>query len=366
MSKKGRIKRVFPGGNTAKGFYSYYEYIVGSDATKFFIIKGGPGVGKSSFMKKIALDMLEKGYDVEFHQCSSDNGSLDGIVITDLKIGIIDGTAPHVVDPKHPGAVDEILNFGDFWDEEGIRKNRENIVSITADISKLFKRAYRFLAAAKSIRDDMEVIYEEALDIGRLNFAVSKLKNEILSGIPYNQKEGKARHLFGSAFSPDGMVDYYDTILDTVEKIIYVNGYYVNGISKVMEEIVEEASKKGLFVEVYHEPMIETNIETVLIPDLNLALTSSGKYSRKHTKLFDFEEFMDTEVIDKYEDYLEEDKRLANDLIARGLANIGAAKKQHDILEDFYIPNMNFKEIDKYKEEILNRIMEYAKEKNEY
>ncbi|MDF2547200.1 MAG: ATPase [Anaerosolibacter sp.] len=95
MAKKGSIKKVFPGGNTAKGFFSYYDNIIGTDATRLFIIKGGPGVGKSSFMKKIAQEMIDKGYDVEFHQCSSDNGSVDGIVIPALKIAMIDGTAPH-------------------------------------------------------------------------------------------------------------------------------------------------------------------------------------------------------------------------------------------------------------------------------
>ncbi|MCT4621160.1 MAG: ATPase [Marinisporobacter sp.] len=94
MGKKGWIKKVFPGANTAKGFYSYYDYIIGSDGKRLFIIKGGPGVGKSSFMKKIGYEMVNRGYDVEFHQCSSDNDSLDGIVIPDLKIAMIDGTAP--------------------------------------------------------------------------------------------------------------------------------------------------------------------------------------------------------------------------------------------------------------------------------
>ncbi|AOT68579.1 ATPase [Geosporobacter ferrireducens] len=96
MDKKGKIKRVFPGGNTAKGFYSYYDNIIGKEANQLFIIKGGPGVGKSSFMKKIGYEMIEKGYDVEFHQCSSDNGSLDGVVVPALKVAIIDGTAPQV------------------------------------------------------------------------------------------------------------------------------------------------------------------------------------------------------------------------------------------------------------------------------
>ncbi|KXG77776.1 PRK06851 family protein [Thermotalea metallivorans] len=362
MVKKGFIKRVFPGGNTAKGFFSYYDNIIGTEATRIFIIKGGPGVGKSSFMKKIGCEMAEKGYDVEFHQCSSDNGSLDGIVIPELKIAIIDGTAPHVVDPKHPGGIDEILNFGEFWDEDGMRKNREQIVAITTKLGKLYKRAYRFIAAAKSIRDDMEAIYKEALDKGKLNLALTKLKAEVLAGVPYMQKEGKTRHLFGSAYAPGGVIDYYETIVETMEKIIYINSSYVEGTSLVLEEIVHEAVKKGLFVEVYHEPMVETNIETILIPELKVAITASKKYKNKNIRIFDVDSFIDQDILKENEEKLKEDEALVDELLTKGLANMLVAKKEHDILETYYIPNMNFKEIDQFREKIMEKIMKYAKE----
>lgn len=360
MNEKRSVKRVFPGGNTAKGFYSYYDQIIGSDATRLFIIKGGPGVGKSSFMKKIAQEMVDKGYDIELHQCSSDNGSLDGLVIPALKIAIIDGTAPHIVDPKHPGCVDEILNFGDFWDENGIRRNRDQIVAITAKLGKLYSRAYRFISAAKSLRDDMEFVYKEALDKVNFNLALTELKTEILAGIPYVPKEGKARHLFGSAYTPGGKVDYYETIVDTMKNIIYINSSYVEGVSIILEEIVDESIKKGLFVEVYHEPMVETIIETIIIPKLQLALTSSKKYENSNMKVFDIDAFMHKDVLLENEDILKVDIKLINELLAEGLANMSDAKKEHDILEACYIPNMNFTAIDNLKEDILHKIMKYA------
>ena len=49
-------------------------------------------------MKKTAAVMLDHGYDVEYMHCSSDNNSLDGIVIPKIGVAMIDGTAPHVVD----------------------------------------------------------------------------------------------------------------------------------------------------------------------------------------------------------------------------------------------------------------------------
>ena len=362
MTEKGKIKKVFPGGNTAKGFFSYYDNIIGSDATRLFIIKGGPGVGKSSFMKKIGNIMIDNGYDVEFHQCSSDNNSLDGIKIPSLNIAMIDGTAPHVVDPKHPGGVDEILNFGDFWDEEGMRKNRDQIVSITSELGKLYKRVYRFISAAKSIRDDMESIYREALDKGQFNLALNQLKTDIFSDIPYMDIEGKTRHLFGSAYAPGGIIDYYETIIDTMENVIYINSSYIEGTTWALEYIVNEAIKRGMFVEVYHEPMVETNIETILIPDLNLALTSSEKYKELNVNIFDINALLNKDILFKNEDILNEDNLLIDDLLNKGLNNVLIAKKEHDILEKSYVPNMDFKKIDIFRDEMIKKILNYGKE----
>jgi len=55
---RGKLKKVFPGSNTSKGFYSFYDYIIDQrEASRIFVIKGGPGVGKSTFMRKIGEDM---------------------------------------------------------------------------------------------------------------------------------------------------------------------------------------------------------------------------------------------------------------------------------------------------------------------
>ena len=53
MSKPKEIN-LFPGSNTSKGFYSFYRYILTQDnANRILCLKGGPGTGKSSLMKKV-------------------------------------------------------------------------------------------------------------------------------------------------------------------------------------------------------------------------------------------------------------------------------------------------------------------------
>ena len=67
-----RQKHYFLGGNTSKGFYSLYRSILSQDeARRIICIKGGPGTGKSSLMKKVGNLFFEKGYNVEYHHCSS-------------------------------------------------------------------------------------------------------------------------------------------------------------------------------------------------------------------------------------------------------------------------------------------------------
>lgn len=93
---KGHTRKVFPGANTGRGFWSFFDYLIPEDAERIFVIKGGPGVGKSTFMRRIAEKITDLGFDVEYHCCAADPNSLDGVVIPAFNIGLLDGTAPQV------------------------------------------------------------------------------------------------------------------------------------------------------------------------------------------------------------------------------------------------------------------------------
>ena len=60
----------FPGNNTPEGFFSYYSYILDQkEAKRIYCIKGGPGSGKSTFMRKIGEEFLDRGMNVDFLAC---------------------------------------------------------------------------------------------------------------------------------------------------------------------------------------------------------------------------------------------------------------------------------------------------------
>lgn len=94
MQKEGKVQ-YFLGANTAQGFFSLYDELIDeSKATAFYVLKGGPGCGKSTLMRKVGEKMEALGFGVEYILCSGDPGSLDGILIPEKAVAIMDGTAP--------------------------------------------------------------------------------------------------------------------------------------------------------------------------------------------------------------------------------------------------------------------------------
>ncbi|MCR4398151.1 MAG: PRK06851 family protein [Firmicutes bacterium] len=364
--RKGNVKRVFPGNNTPRGFYSFYDHIITPDATRILVIKGGPGAGKSTFMQKIAEAMVDRGFDAELHHCSSDNESLDGVVFPEIGVALIDGTAPHIVDPKHPGAVDEIIHLGDYWDEAGLRKSREDIIACTREVARCFERAYRFLRAAKAVYDDWEAANLEGLDFGKANKLADDLIWEVFGAQRVSQKVGRDRHLFASAITPDGLKNYLDTIVQGCRRKYVIVGDPGTGKSVLLGKVARAGIERGYDVELYHCPLNPEKIEHVVIGGLSVALVKSIE---PHTyepspadRIINMNDFLSEDVTRKYADLTAEDSRLFDHLFGRAITFIQMAKAVHDKMETYYTPCMDFAGITALRERTLERILGYADE----
>lgn len=86
----------FLGANSGRGFQSLFDlFCTPDDHYDLLVLKGGPGVGKSTMMRRIGAAMEERGEQVEYLYCSGDPKSLDGVHIPRIRTAIVDGTAPH-------------------------------------------------------------------------------------------------------------------------------------------------------------------------------------------------------------------------------------------------------------------------------
>ncbi len=362
---QSQVRHLFPGGNTPIGFYSYYDHMLPqAKATHILCIKGGPGVGKSTFMKRVGQDMIDKGFNVELMHCSSDPDSLDGVVIPSIGVALLDGTAPHVVDPKHPGAVDEVLNLGDYWDEKGIKQHRKDIIETTREIGWLFKRAYRYLAAAGSIMADMEQLRSRSMNPAGADYEARELIQRELSELIPTLERGEMRKLFVTAITPDGMISYLDTAFVGCERVYVLDGEVGTYTERILHTLAESAMERGLNVEAFYCPMNPKNrLEHLVIPKLKVAITTGNAYHRvrpQNTLAIHMDKYADTKRLQYDTPDLVYSKAAFDSLLAYAVTNIRRAKVLHDQLETFYVPYMDFDAEEKLRQRTMERIMEWS------
>ena len=112
------------------------------------VLKGGPGVGKSTMMKAIGAAAEKRGLDVEYIRCSGDPDSLDAVQIPQLKTAAVDGTAPHVIEPRYPAAVDRYVNLGQCYDVDRLKERRREIIACSEGYQRNTGRPMRACAPA--------------------------------------------------------------------------------------------------------------------------------------------------------------------------------------------------------------------------
>lgn len=242
---RNRSFHFFASANTKDGFVSYFDRVFNNEEIKkLYILKGGPGVGKSTFMKKAAITAERKGLTAVCYHCSSDPKSLDGVFIKEKGIAIIDGTAPHVFDPIYPGARDIIINLGEAWDLNKLEQSIEKIKELSAQKSLCYKTAYRLLRALSSFDEEKTDIGKRCLSQEKLHRAAKRLADKCgLKSI--DNKNCECRYFLSNAVSCDGKVRFF-TCEKQAETLYFVKdsknmaSVFFNTLVNLLEQRTEE------------------------------------------------------------------------------------------------------------------------------
>ncbi len=364
-------RHYFPGNNTPQGFFSYYKHILGQrEANKIICIKGGPGTGKSTFMKRIAEDFIGKD-DIDFLHCSADEDSLDGIVLKNRKIALIDGTSPHVMDPVTPGAVDKIVNLGEFWNEEGIAASKDEIIDLNEETSKWYRVAYNYLNAAKSVFRSLEEVYRDAVEFSEIYRIVANIIAEEFKGKEISFIAGQKKNFFASAITGNGVINYIPSLMGNIKKVYMINCPVGFSNNSFMEIIAEGAIYRGLKVEAFYCPICpDEKIEHLIIPDLGIAFMTMNEYhdiepweitelddNEREIMLIDMNDYMNPCKLQKNSELLKTLREEYDILIDKACKYLKKAKETHLKVEDYYVPNMNFMKISNLISEIRDNMV---------
>ncbi len=344
MHAQDKSSFYFLGANTPSGFFSYYDHLIElKKAHHVYVLKGGPGTGKSSFMKRIGAAMEEDGLAVERIVCSSDPDSLDGLVIPALSVAFVDGTSPHLVDPKFPGAVDSIINLGEYWNAGYLKLNKTAIISLFEDISRQFSKAYRYIASAGALQKDSAAAVADAVLETKLEKFIQRfIRNNLPSA---TAERGRERRRFLSGITPKGFVFFPETIAAKRGKLFIVEDQ--PGIGHLfLNRLRDQALGCGLDVFSYYCPMNPAEkLEHLDIPALDMGFITANAYHAFDSgvaKKLNMSRFVDAEKLGAARIRRRFAAKAAKSLLEEAVKSLEAAKALHDTLESPYVSSMDF------------------------
>lgn len=337
------ISRFFLGSNSRYGFHSLYDDFSHPERGDFlYIIKGGPGCGKSSFMKRIGAAAEVRGEAVEYIHCSGDPNSLDGVYLPSLRVGYVDGTAPHAQDAAYPAGSSMYLDLGRFYDVDALRQHNEEIMDINARYKALYSAAYAYISAASGMLPryfpGLWGETEKAKMTKKLSaFAAREFKGG-------HSGSGMVSHRFVSAVSCAGQIFLQDTVDALCERVCLLDNEL--GMAHFyLEALAEQALESGMDVTVCHDCLDPKLISGLLIPEAGLALMApeaGTEYSGEVYRHLRLDTIANREALAAHRSLLRRTKKLSREALKTAVDTLAHAKALHDELENVYNPHVDF------------------------
>jgi len=362
MKENTQIKREYFAGAVSKnGFKNYFKDVFAPEKlNKLYIIKGGSGTGKSAMIRKVANYFESLGMNLEYFCCAFDPHSLDGILIKEINCGIIDGTAPHVTDPIYPGAVEKIINVIENADEELLRENKENIISLTKEKSEHMKKASSYLVAFSQIKNEISDFCGIGLKGEKMRAAAKKfVDREISGGNDYNTKTRLI-----SALGASGAVKL-DTFENTSDKKCLIEDDF-ECAHHFLFEVLSHAKEKKTEVLVSYDTLTE-KLNGLCFPNSSLSLTVDDRISWEKRfgeayKYINMERFVDSDHIRKNRQKIRFERKCQAALYAGIESSFKDAMNVHLNIERIYGNAMDFSKNDLLCQNIIDDFKKLCQE----
>lgn len=317
----------FLGANSYQGFYSLYEeYLKAMDGSRVWILKGGAGCGKSGFMRTVGDRASSAGHTVHRILCSGDPGSLDGIHIPDLGVILLDGTAPHVLEPPLVGDRGFYLDLSRFY-RSGVPDLRER----ETRYREHYRRAYRWLAAAGETEASLQLPEKAEAAIRQKAAALIARETHTKS-----RKSGKVLRIFTDAFTGEGLLSLQETQINLARHMIGLRGV-CGAENAFLSSAAETALARGNDVILSLSPLKPDRIAHLFIPEFELGI-GVGKGDR----YIHLDKIVYHHAGKEYSALIRETDSLRLALLARARKELALARHHHDRLEEAVNPYVDF------------------------
>lgn len=349
--------KYFLGANSCEGFVSTFGSCYDPDGGwRAYIIKGGPGTGKSSFMKFLVTKAIDKNIKTELFPCSSDPHSLDAVIFPERKVVVMDGTAPHTVDPVFPGVCEQILNFGEYWNESAFEGKTDEILKLTKHNKALHKTVSRYMHAVGQLMTDSFKIAESCTDKLKTTAYAQSLSKKY---IPKKKGKGKEWVRFLCGITPIGVVSYAETVISSTNNTVAIKDDTGSVSNIIMNTVREYALNNGYEIINIKNAFLPSLIcDHIIIPELSLSFVREYGFQHFSTPVrrVHARRFMSLKQLNLSREKLRFNSKAVKHLLLSASAVLSEAKSVHDDLEKHYISAMDFNKLTQFANEFSKHL----------
>ena len=351
----------FASSNSSHGFASDYPtcFGQGSGVDMLYIIKGGPGTGKSRLMHHMAQAGISHGYTPTYYACSSDPYSLDGVRLDASgrpTIALVDGTPPHVLEPTLAGVSQDIVNLGMFWDTRILGANQAEISSLTEAKTQCYHTAYHYLKGAGESLAVAETTLRHCLQSQKLARLASRLTANIHTGKGFLMTPAHT-----AALGMRGWASF-DSYQHLAQEVVIVKSYY--GVEyALMDMILSQLTRKKCQILLSRHPVhthqilgiFEKSTATAFVvssPRLPVESHPKGRAER----VVDVRRYVIPRQLGECRGELRHALKLCEAMEDAAEGRLRSAAEYHFRLEEIYQQSMDFGAKERYEGELAERI----------
>lgn len=347
----------FLGALSPSGFTGWFAQAAAEPDVTPWLIKAGPGCGKSTFMQRLlerdAANCRRDGNWIERIHCSSDPDSLDGVRLSDVKALVLDATAPHTLDCKFPDAAERLIPLYDALDHEYLVRHRAEILQIGQDHAHLMQQAAAHWALACAVLQRRRSLAAACLDEKKLSAFTARLAARTM---PSRRGAGPGRqyHRVLSAPTPKGLILFHQTIPQLAGETLYaVCDPYGACSARMLAQLAEHAHRRGYDAYLCHCASDQRDkIDHLFVPALGLGFVTSNPWHPMefaNQKNIHAVRFTACAPEPRQKRLLSYHKKLAFSLLEKTCEAQLAAKTLHDALERYYVQASDFETVDRIR-----------------
>lgn len=348
--------RFFLGANTPSGFRDTVGDLYNpADGWRVILIKGGPGTGKSTLMKRV-LQTVEGG---EAFCCSSDPCSLDGVRFPEQKLLLLDATAPHAAEPRCWEVCEQVLSLSPFVDRDRLQGQRREILALAEACVDRHRRVRRCLSGMAAALAESRRIWRDALDEQTVCDYAAQLATREWGDLT---GEGTLSQRFLSAVTPDGHLTFFESVQALCPRIFVIADEGGAVATLLLRELQKAALAAGQTVIACPCPLFpDSKTEHLLLPDVGTAFLTSNEFHRVDFPVYrriHATRFADNERLQEHRQKLSFNKRAARELLDGAVTAAQEAKQAHDEWEALIAPAVDRDGVTQMTEALLQELMD--------